>query len=227
MSEGSVLMNIDSNKERESLNEDEAIQNKVLHGGQILLKDNVLKIETNNNNGNDVTTFGLQGQGVLQAQQQLKPRGTVVCWEQLLHVRSIQVMLVENDDSTRHVVSALLRNCNYEVVEAANGLQAWKLLEDLTNHIDLVLTEVVMPCVSGIVLLSKIKSHKTRKNIPVINNKTKKPGFVAPRESKSSAVETAKENEKRIRAVRRVHAVSTDEASPSGLELDYNVAAAT
>lgn len=55
------------------------------------------------------------------------------------------------------------------VLEAANGLQAWKVLEDLTNHVDIVLTEVVMPCLSGIGLLCKIMSHKTRKNIPVIS----------------------------------------------------------
>ncbi|MBA0804197.1 hypothetical protein Gohar_014343, partial [Gossypium harknessii] len=56
----------------------------------------------------------------------------------------------------------------FPVIEAASGLQAWKILEDLTNHIDLVLTEVFMPCFSGIFLLSKIMSHKTRKNVPVI-----------------------------------------------------------
>ncbi|KAI3799485.1 hypothetical protein L1987_34783 [Smallanthus sonchifolius] len=77
-------------------------------------------------------------------------------------------MLVENDDCTRHIVTALLRNCNYEVIEAANGLQAWKILENLSNHIDIVLTEVVMPFLSGIGLLCKIMSHKTRKNVPVI-----------------------------------------------------------
>uniref|UniRef100_A0A0A0KNH5 Uncharacterized protein n=1 Tax=Cucumis sativus TaxID=3659 RepID=A0A0A0KNH5_CUCSA len=33
-----------------------------------------------------------------------------------------------------------------KIIAAANGLHAWKMLEDLTNHIDLVLTEVVMPC---------------------------------------------------------------------------------
>ncbi|KAL2533681.1 Two-component response regulator-like APRR7 [Abeliophyllum distichum] len=164
-SEGSVSMNIDSNREKESLNEDKAIHYVVLHEGQILLKDNVLKVETIDNNGNDVTA---QDQGILQVQQQLKPQGTVVCWERLLHVRSIRVLLVENDDATRHVVTALLRNCNYEVVKASNGLQAWKILEDLTNHIDLVLTEVVIPCVLGIDLLCKITSHETRKNIPVV-----------------------------------------------------------
>lgn len=55
------------------------------------------------------------------------------------------------------------------VVEASNGIQAWKVLEDLNNHIDIVLTEVIMPYLSGISLLSKILSHKSRRNIPVIS----------------------------------------------------------
>ncbi|XP_052174957.1 two-component response regulator-like APRR3 [Diospyros lotus] len=115
----------------------------------------------------DVGGRAVEAQDALQVPLQ-NPQGTVACWERFLHLRSIKVLLVEDDDSTRHVVTALLRNCNYEVMEAANGLQAWKILEDLTNHIDLVLTEVVMPVLSGIGLLSKIMSHKTRKNIPVI-----------------------------------------------------------
>lgn len=96
------------------------------------------------------------------------PPGPVVCWERFLPIRSLKVLLVENDDSTRHVVSALLRNCSYEVNPVSNGLQAWKILEDPNNHTDIVLTEVVMPVLSGIALLCKIMSHKSLKNIPVI-----------------------------------------------------------
>ena len=55
------------------------------------------------------------------------------------------------------------------VVEASNGIQAWKILEDIENRIDIILTEVAMPCFSGIALLCKIMSHKTRKNVPVIS----------------------------------------------------------
>ncbi|KAL7184675.1 hypothetical protein ACSBR2_026759 [Camellia fascicularis] len=112
----------------------------------------------------------VQLQAVQQRPQQQPqgPQASVVHWERFLPLRSLKVLLVENDDSTRHVVSALLRNCSYEVTSVANGLEAWKILEDLTNHIDLVLTEVVMPFLSGIGLLCKIMNHKTCKNIPVI-----------------------------------------------------------
>lgn len=101
-------------------------------------------------------------------QQPLQPQGSVIRWERFLPQRCLKVLLVENDDSTRQIVSALLRNCSYEVVAVANGQQAWKLLEDPSNHFDLVLTEVVMPCLSGIGLLCKIMSGSTCKNIPVI-----------------------------------------------------------
>ncbi|XP_015877112.2 two-component response regulator-like PRR37 isoform X1 [Ziziphus jujuba] len=103
-----------------------------------------------------------------QQKLQQQPQGPLVRWERFLPLRSLKVLLVENDDSTRHVVSALLRNCGYEVISVETGIKAWKILEDLTNHVDLVLSEVVMPCLSGIGLLGKIMSHKTCKNIPVI-----------------------------------------------------------
>ncbi|KAK3000725.1 hypothetical protein RJ639_021646 [Escallonia herrerae] len=115
----------------------------------------------------DESRQAVQGQGVVRLPQQ-QLQGSLVHWETFLNIRSIRVLLVENDDSTRHIVTALLRNSNYEVIEAANSLQAWKILEDLTSHIDIVLTEVVMPCLSGFGLLCKIMSHKTRKTIPVI-----------------------------------------------------------
>lgn len=64
-------------------------------------------------NGQDEHQVAVQGSAAVQAAQQ-QPQGSLVHWEQFLHVRSIKVMLVENDDCTRHIVTALLRNCNYE-----------------------------------------------------------------------------------------------------------------
>ncbi|XP_062092813.1 two-component response regulator-like PRR37 isoform X2 [Humulus lupulus] len=103
-----------------------------------------------------------------QRRSQQQPQGHLVRWERFLAFRSLKVLLVENDDSTRHIVSALLRNCGYEVTAVENGRQAWKVLEDLVTDVDLVLTEVVMPCLSGIGLLGKIMSAKSCKDIPVI-----------------------------------------------------------
>ncbi|EXB88490.1 Two-component response regulator-like protein [Morus notabilis] len=56
----------------------------------------------------------------------------------------------------------------YFIKDVPNGKQAWKVLEDITTDVDLVLTEVATPCLSGIGLLCKIMSNKTFKDIPVI-----------------------------------------------------------
>ncbi|OWM82367.1 hypothetical protein CDL15_Pgr001941 [Punica granatum] len=146
-----------------SIDGNERVNENIVGDEQHMPKENGL---TSNGDLSDLRD-GLSGPAQNPAVQQ-QPPGATVHWERFLHLRSLKVLLVENDDSTRHVVSALLRNCSYEVIEASNALQAWKILEDLTNHIDLVLTEVSLPSLSGIVLLSKIMSHKTRKNVPVI-----------------------------------------------------------
>lgn len=41
-------------------------------------------------------------------------QGRVIRWEKFLPVKTLRVLLVENDDCTRHVVRALLRKCGYE-----------------------------------------------------------------------------------------------------------------
>lgn len=60
-------------------------------------------------------------------------------------------------------------NKQIAVTAVANGLEAWKVLIDLNKQIDLVLTEVVMPYLSGVGLLTKIMNLVPRKNIPVIS----------------------------------------------------------
>ncbi|RZR81591.1 hypothetical protein BHM03_00007847 [Ensete ventricosum] len=93
----------------------------------------------------------------------------VIRWERFLPRRSLRVLLVEHDDSTRHIVAALLRKCSYHVSAVADGLKAWAVLKLKCYRFDLVLTEVEMPSLSGIGLLSKIMAAEECKNIPVIN----------------------------------------------------------
>ncbi|KAH9703400.1 Two-component response regulator-like PRR37 [Citrus sinensis] len=147
------------------------IRDGVTGEGQGLSEEDESRInedgEDVNNGWVDEVQAQAQTMAALQGQQS-QPERPLVCWERFLPLRSLKVLLVESDDSTRRVVCALLRNCGYEVIAVENGLQAWKILEDLMDQIDLVLTEVLMPCLSGIGLLRKIMNHKTCKNIPVI-----------------------------------------------------------
>lgn len=57
----------------------------------------------------------------------------------------------------------------YAVTPASNGLQAWSVLESCPMHFDLVLTDVVMPGLSGIGLLSRIVATEVLRRLPVIS----------------------------------------------------------
>ncbi|CAN6569694.1 unnamed protein product [Malus baccata var. baccata] len=89
-------------------------------------------------------------------------------WEKLLPTMNMRVLLVEADDSTRHIIAALLRKCSYRVAAVADGLNAWEILRARPHNIDLILTEVDLPSISGFALLTLIMEHEICKNIPVI-----------------------------------------------------------
>jgi pseudo-response regulator 5 len=55
------------------------------------------------------------------------------------------------------------------VAAVADGIKAWNTLKEKSNNIDLVLTEVELPFLSGFGLLTMIMEHDICKNIPVIS----------------------------------------------------------
>lgn len=56
------------------------------------------------------------------------------------------------------------------VVDAASdGLKAWEILNRRSHNIDLILTEVEVPSISGFSLLSLVTEHEVCRNIPVIS----------------------------------------------------------
>lgn len=89
------------------------VRDGIAGDGQGLSEEDESRINEDVEGGNETQRDLVQVQTVLQTQQQ-QPPGPLVRWERFLPLRSLKVLLVENDDSTRHVVSALLRNCSYE-----------------------------------------------------------------------------------------------------------------
>lgn len=87
--------------------------NGVVGEGHVKLEGDDPKVNEIARNVKDGDIGGVQVPAVLQMPQQ-QPQNATGCWERFLHQTSIKVLLVEYDDSTRHVVTALLRNCRYE-----------------------------------------------------------------------------------------------------------------
>src|SRR2546425_894482 len=55
------------------------------------------------------------------------------------------ILLVEDDESVRRLVSQILINAGYQVIEASQGNEAIRVCTEIQNRIDLLLTDAAMP----------------------------------------------------------------------------------
>ena len=70
------------------------------------------------------------------------------------------VLLVEDDSSVRAFAARALRGQGYKVLEASNGKEALQTAQEFTGEIHLILTDVVMPEMSGKELASQIEAAR-------------------------------------------------------------------
>lgn len=77
-----------------------------------------------------------------------------------------RILVVDDSITVREVERKLLQNNGYQVEVAVNGMDAWNAVRTL--HYDLVITDVDMPRMNGIELVSMIKNHSNLKSLPVI-----------------------------------------------------------
>ncbi|MFN6963443.1 MAG: response regulator [Pyrinomonadaceae bacterium] len=81
-------------------------------------------------------------------------------------VGSETILLVEDEDLVRDFTAELLRSCGYEVVQASDGVQALEMFEGTGRHFDLLLTDMVMPRMSGRELAARLS--ETRPGMKVL-----------------------------------------------------------
>ena len=86
------------------------------------------------------------------------------------------ILLVEDEERAREVFARILKNAGYAVMEAADGLEALSLLEDLPC--DLVVSDILMPKLNGYALVARIRAKWP--NMPIILTS----GYLLPRCSK-------------------------------------------
>lgn len=77
--------------------------------------------------------------------------------------RSPRVLLAEDDEYMRHLLANALRRDGFEVVEASSGAELVTKLEEFAQQmsgglaIDLIITDIRMPWVSGLTVLASLQ----------------------------------------------------------------------
>jgi len=79
----------------------------------------------------------------------------------------ITFLVVEDSPTMRQLITfALKRIPGSKVVEASDGIDALKKLS--TNKIDLILTDINMPIMDGLKLVSMVRNDPAHKGLPII-----------------------------------------------------------
>lgn len=76
------------------------------------------------------------------------------------------ILVVEDYPVTQRVLSLTLRNNGYDVLVAANGLEAIDLLRE--TSVDLALVDIAMPEMDGLTLLRHLRSDPQFISLPII-----------------------------------------------------------
>lgn len=77
-------------------------------------------------------------------------------------------LIVEDSPTMRQLIAfSLKRFQNAEIIEAVDGLDALRKLAG-DERIDLILTDINMPVMDGLKLVSMVRQNATLKNIPII-----------------------------------------------------------
>jgi CheY-like chemotaxis protein len=81
---------------------------------------------------------------------------------------SYTVLIVDDDVFMLDILRFYLARAGYKVLEASDGKQALKLITKSKPKIDLIMTDLHMPYMSGIELADALKKSKAYGNIPMI-----------------------------------------------------------
>ena len=68
------------------------------------------------------------------------------------------ILVVDDEAALRSLTTRVLEGHGYSVIEAHDGFDAWRLLENMADRIDLVVSDVVMPRLDGIELARSMEA---------------------------------------------------------------------
>lgn len=80
--------------------------------------------------------------------------------------RRKRVLIVDNSEDVRKMLSETLREAGYDVAEASNGEEA--LTEIAKASADMIISDIDIPGQDGLDLIQEIRSRKENRFVPII-----------------------------------------------------------
>jgi CheY-like chemotaxis protein len=77
-----------------------------------------------------------------------------------------QILVVEDDNDIRGLVSEVLRDDGYDVREATNGCEA--LNQVRTERPDLIVLDLMMPVMDGWTFVEECRTHTDCRDVPIV-----------------------------------------------------------
>src|SRR6058998_104277 len=78
----------------------------------------------------------------------------------------MKVLVAEDDQDSRELLSWILQKLGYQVVAAPNGKEAWEVYKK--GRFRIVISDVLMPEIDGLELCRRIRLHKQSKYTYII-----------------------------------------------------------
>ncbi|NNF99027.1 MAG: response regulator [Desulfobacteraceae bacterium] len=72
--------------------------------------------------------------------------------------KSNRLLIIDDSEEILSALTNYFTKKNYKVTSASNGLDAVKLLEEVKKSFDLVITDLVLPNISGVAVISIVKA---------------------------------------------------------------------
>src|SRR3989338_6779461 len=78
------------------------------------------------------------------------------------------VLLIEDDQFIRELIAEALKKNNVQVEMAINGNEAARKIEAMSDKLDLILLDIILPDKNGYEILELARSRPELKKIPII-----------------------------------------------------------
>ncbi|BDY13471.1 chemotaxis response regulator CheY [Hydrogenimonas cancrithermarum] len=81
----------------------------------------------------------------------------------------MKIMVVDDSSTMRRIIKNTLNRLGYkDLLEAADGVEAWEVMQRHKDEIGVLITDWNMPNMNGLELVKKVRSDSAFEDIPII-----------------------------------------------------------